>query len=106
MEDKRFDEFENETAMSEYENGVPADICDDEGGSGIGTKLLVGGIALGVTGAGILIAKRKAIAKWLKDRKIAKAKKIMMDNGYGIVDQSVLINNDDAESEEDSETEE
>lgn len=103
MEDKRIEEFEN--AMSEYENCTPEAI-EDECGSGIGSKLLVGGIALGVTGIGILVAKRKAIKKWYNDRKLAKAKKFVTDNGYALVEQSEIVVDGDTESEEDSETEE
>lgn len=106
MEDMRIEEFKNETAVGEYENCMPEADYETEGENGLVAKLILGGTvaatAIGVT----LFAKRKQIKEWHRKRQIEKAKRIMMANGYGIVEQSEIVIDSDTESEEDSETEE
>lgn len=90
--------------MENTENQDLTVYCDDYDlaeaeNSGVGKVLLIGG-AIVAAGVGLAVAKRKKIKKWLDDRTLAKAEKIIAkreaDEYVEVIDAEVI----DDETEE------
>lgn len=94
MEERRFDELENETAVTAVD-------CDTETaeGNGLLGKVIVGVGVAGAAVAGYLYATRKK----RQAKKLEKAKKLVADNGYALIDQNVVVEESDSETEETTE---
>lgn len=90
MEEKRFDELENETAVE-----AVIDTEEESGGNGLLKIAIIGvGVVGGAIGTYLYTTREKRKAK-----KLEKAKKLVSDNGYAIIEQEAIVEEESVSSD-------
>jgi hypothetical protein len=97
MEERRFEELENENAVAEYNCET-----ETEEGNGLLGKVIIGVGVVAAAAGGYLYATREK----RKAKKLEKAKKLVMDSGCAIVEQAKIVEESTSEDETTEKTEE